>query len=147
MNYDIPAIDAGAWGLELTGRVARPAVLSLDALKRRETVTVPVTMECAGNGRARLAPRPVSQPWLTEAVGTAAWTGTALAPLLRDAAPADDTVEVLFTALDRGVEGGARGLCCRRRAPRPLSPFEWPPALVADHGPLRPRVGPRVNRG
>jgi DMSO/TMAO reductase YedYZ molybdopterin-dependent catalytic subunit len=106
MNYDIPAIDAGAWGLELTGRVARPAVLSLDALKRRETVTVPVTMECAGNGRARLAPRPVSQPWLTEAVGTAAWTGTPLAPLLRDAGPADDAVEVLFAALDRGVEGG-----------------------------------------
>ena len=32
-------------------------------------------MECAGNGRALLpAPRPVSQPWLAEAVGTAAWT-------------------------------------------------------------------------
>ena len=26
-------------------------------------------MECAGNGRARLEPRPVSQPWLLEAVG------------------------------------------------------------------------------
>ena len=34
-------------------------------------------MECAGNGRARLTPRPVSQPWLAEAVGTARWTGDA----------------------------------------------------------------------
>jgi len=69
-------------------------------------VTVPVTMECAGNGRARLEPRPVSQPWLTEAVGTAAWTGTPLASLLREAAPSQDAVEVLFSGLDRGVEGG-----------------------------------------
>ena len=30
-------------------------------------------------------PRPLSQPWLTEAVGTAEWTGTPLAPLLDEA--------------------------------------------------------------
>jgi len=36
-------------------------------MPRHSTV---VTMECAGNGRALLAPRPVSQPWLTGAVGT-----------------------------------------------------------------------------
>src|SRR5207247_4800273 len=66
----------------------------------------PVTMECAGNGRARLEPRPVSQPWLTEAVGTAVWTGTPLAPLLREAGISAGAVEVLFTGLDHGVEGG-----------------------------------------
>ena len=42
-------------------------------------------MECAGNGRALLQPRPVSQPWLGEAVGTAQWTGTPLAPILAEA--------------------------------------------------------------
>ncbi len=57
---------------------------------RRDAVTVPVTMECAGNGRARLEPRPVSQPWLVEAVGTAEWTGTPLAPLLAEAGLLDD---------------------------------------------------------
>ena len=41
-------------------------------------------MECAGNGRARLTPRPVSQPWLVEAVGTADWTGV---PLRRRCSP------------------------------------------------------------
>jgi len=66
-----------------------------------------VTMECAGNGRALLpGPRPVSQPWLAEAVGTAAWRGTPLAPLLADAGPADSAREVVFTGLDRGLEGG-----------------------------------------
>jgi len=63
-------------------------------------------MECAGNGRARLAPRPVSQPWLVEAVGTAEWTGTPLRPLLEEVGIADGAVEVLFTGRDRGAEGG-----------------------------------------
>jgi sulfane dehydrogenase subunit SoxC len=66
-----------------------------------------VTMECAGNGRALLpALRPQSQPWLAEAVGTGAWTGTPLAPILSEAGLDDDAVEVVFTGLDQGVEGG-----------------------------------------
>ena len=48
----------------------------------------------------------MSQPWLTEAVGTAEWAGTALGPLLDEAGPAPGAIEVLFTGLDRGVEGG-----------------------------------------
>jgi DMSO/TMAO reductase YedYZ molybdopterin-dependent catalytic subunit len=64
-----------------------------------------VTMECAGNGRARIEPHVVSQPWLLEAVGTARWRGTLLAPLLEEAGVREGAVEVLFTGLDRGVEG------------------------------------------
>ena len=63
-------------------------------------------MECAGNGRARLEPRPISQPWLLEAVGTGRWRGTSLADLLDEAGVADGAVEVLFTGLDRGIENG-----------------------------------------
>jgi sulfane dehydrogenase subunit SoxC len=105
-HYDIPMIDVDAWRLELTGCVDRPAVFSMSELKRRETRTVPITMECAGNDRARMTPRPVSQPWLGEAVGTAAWTGTPLAGLLREAGVSGEATEVLFTALDWGIEGG-----------------------------------------
>jgi sulfane dehydrogenase subunit SoxC len=65
-----------------------------------------VTMECAGNGRAYVEPHVVSQPWLLEAVGTARWRGTPLAGLLADAGVREGAVEVLFTGLDRGVEGG-----------------------------------------
>ena len=67
---------------------------------------MPITFECAGNGRALLEPRPISQPWLTEAVGTAEWAGTPLEPLLDEAGVQPGAVEVLFTALDSGVEGG-----------------------------------------
>jgi DMSO/TMAO reductase YedYZ molybdopterin-dependent catalytic subunit len=67
---------------------------------------MPVTMECAGNGRGRLTPRPVSQPWLDEAIGTAEWTGTPLAPILEEAGLDDAAVEVVFSGADRGIQGG-----------------------------------------
>ena len=51
-HYDIPVVDAGAWRLTVDGLVDRPLELTLDDLRGRETVTMPVTMECAGNGRA-----------------------------------------------------------------------------------------------
>ena len=106
VHYDVPVVDPAAWRLELGGRVSRPLSLSLDELRSRKAVTVTATMECAGNGRAHLSPRPLSQPWLVEAVGTAEWTGVPLAALLEEAGPGADAVEVLFTGTDRGVEGG-----------------------------------------
>jgi sulfane dehydrogenase subunit SoxC len=106
IHYDIPAVDPDAFRLEIAGAVERPLTLSLDAIRTRARVAEPVTFECAGNGRALLEPRPVSQPWLTEAVGTAEWGGTALKPLLEEAGPSPDAVELLFSALDSGIEGG-----------------------------------------
>jgi sulfane dehydrogenase subunit SoxC len=105
-HYDIPLVDPDGFQLTIGGRVAQPLTLSLDDLRARPAAELEVTMECAGNGRALLSPRPLSQPWLAEAVGTAAWRGTALAPLLAEAGPLDDAVEVVFTGLDRGLEAG-----------------------------------------
>jgi DMSO/TMAO reductase YedYZ molybdopterin-dependent catalytic subunit len=79
--------------------------LSLGELRDRPAVTSEITFECAGNGRALLDPRPISQPWLLEAVGTGSWTGTPLAALIAEAGATEGAVEVLFTGLDRGVEG------------------------------------------
>jgi sulfane dehydrogenase subunit SoxC len=106
IHYDIPAVDPERFRLEVGGSVERPLALSLDELKARPRVEQPITFECAGNGRALLEPRPLSQPWLTEAVGTAQWAGTPLAPLLEEAGVQRTAVEVLFSALDRGIEGG-----------------------------------------
>ncbi len=106
VHYDIPAVDPSAWRLEIDGAVANRLSLDLDAIRSRPRVSLPVTIECAGNGRARLHPRPVSQPWLVEAVGTAEWTGTPLAPLLEEAGLSDDAVDVVFTGADHGVERG-----------------------------------------
>jgi DMSO/TMAO reductase YedYZ molybdopterin-dependent catalytic subunit len=106
VHYDIPVVDQDGWCLTVAGRVRRQLELSLEDLRARPAVTQVVTMECAGNGRARLTPRPISQPWLLEAVGNAEWTGVRLAELLDEAGLADDAVELVFTGLDRGVEGG-----------------------------------------
>jgi sulfane dehydrogenase subunit SoxC len=106
IHYDIPDVDPDAFRLELGGAVERPLSLSLADLRERPRVAEPITFECAGNGRALLEPRPLSQPWLTEAVGTAEWGGAALKPLLDEAKPTGAATELLFSALDRGVEGG-----------------------------------------
>jgi sulfane dehydrogenase subunit SoxC len=106
IHYDIPAVDPDRWRLEVGGRVARPLALSLADLRSRPPVTRAVTMECAGNGRAHFEPHVVSQPWLLEAVGTAEWTGVPVAELLDEAGADPDAVEVLFSGLDRGLEGG-----------------------------------------
>ena len=105
IHFDIPHVDAATWRLELGGRVERPVTLSLEELQARPARTLAVTLECAGNGRSLLSPRPLSQPWVQEAVGTAEWTGTPLAPLLEEAGLEPDAVEVVFTGLDRGIQG------------------------------------------
>jgi sulfane dehydrogenase subunit SoxC len=105
IHYDIPFVDPSTWELEVDGAVDRPARLSLDDLRALPSADVPVTMECAGNGRALLEPHVVSQPWLRDAVGTARWRGVSVSLLLADARPAHDAVEVLFTGADRGIEG------------------------------------------
>ncbi len=105
-HFDIPQVDVSDWRLAIGGHVRRSITMTLDDTQRRPAVTRAVTMECAGNGRANLSPRPLSQPWLFEAVGTAEWTGTPLRSLLEEAGPLDGAVEVVFTGLDRGVQGG-----------------------------------------
>ncbi|GLW47367.1 sulfite oxidase [Streptomyces sp. NBRC 14336] len=106
-HYDIPYTpDTSAWQLTLNGRVHRPLRLHLADLRAFPQVTTRVTLECAGNGRALLSPRPVSQPWLVEAVGTAEWTGVPLRLLLERAGIAGDAAEVVCTGADHGVERG-----------------------------------------
>jgi sulfane dehydrogenase subunit SoxC len=106
IHYDIPDVDPSTWRLTVGGHVAQRLSLSLDDVRERDAVEVTATMECAGNGRAGLEPRPHSQPWLVEAVGTARWRGVRLATLLEEAQLLEEAVDVVFTGLDRGIEKG-----------------------------------------
>jgi len=105
IHYDIPATDASTWRLEVAGNVARPLSLSMDDIRSRPARTLTVTMECAGNGRVRMPNRVRSQPWIVEAVGTAQWTGTPLADVLAEAGVGADSVEIVFSGIDHGVQG------------------------------------------
>src|SRR5689334_11460509 len=106
VHYDIPATAAGDWRLTVGGCVEEPLSFGLTELRAMGRRTIRVTLECAGNGRATLQPRSISQPWLSEAVGTAEWTGVLLADLLRLAGLREDAVDVVFTGADHGVERG-----------------------------------------
>ncbi|MDP8949201.1 MAG: sulfite oxidase [Actinomycetota bacterium] len=106
IHFDIPLIDPAAYELEVGGLVRTPLRLTLDEIKARPAITVPVAMECGGNGRAHLSPRPISAPWHEEAIGCAEWTGTPLKPLLEEAGVLDDAIEILFSGHDRGIDGG-----------------------------------------
>jgi len=105
IHFDVPAVDPASWALTIGGKVRHPMRLDLNQIKARPSVTIAVTLECAGNGRARMSPRPLSQPWLAEAVGTAEWTGTPLAALLDEVVPLSQSGDVVFTGIDRGIQG------------------------------------------
>jgi sulfane dehydrogenase subunit SoxC len=105
IHFDVPAGDDANWSLSIDGLFEEPKSLTMADLRARPSVSMPVTMECAGNGRARLTPRPISQPWLTEAIGTAVWTGTPLRPILEEAGIGDEATELVFTGADRGIQG------------------------------------------
>ncbi|MFD9124338.1 sulfite oxidase [Kitasatospora sp. NPDC059571] len=141
VHYDIPAIDPDTWRLTVGGHVARPLTLDLADLRRAPRTDGVVTLECAGNGRALLEPRPLSQPWLDGAVGTARWTGTPLAPLLRAAGPLPGAAEVVFTGSDRGTERGTEQVYARSL---PLAEALRADVLLAhgmNGGPLPPQHG------
>jgi DMSO/TMAO reductase YedYZ molybdopterin-dependent catalytic subunit len=104
IHYDIPDVDVASWRLEIDGAVGSPMTLSLDDIRSLPRVSLAVTLECAGNGRALLEPHVESQPWLVEAVGNAEWTGTPLRGVVERAAVDAEAVELVFTGLDHGLD-------------------------------------------
>ena len=136
IHYDIPVVDPATYHLTIGD-----TQLTLDEVRARPRVTLPVTMECAGNGRALLQPRALSQPWLLEAVGNAEWTGTPLKPLLDEVGVPEGTKEILFTGLDRGVEGGEQQSYERSLALADAAREDVMLAWGVNGGPLPPQHG------
>ncbi len=144
VHYDIPFVDPESWRLRVGGHVREPLELDLAALRARPRVTRTVTLECAGNGRARLLPRPVSQPWLDEAVGTARWTGCSLGALLAEAGVLDGAVDVAFTGHDHGTERGVEQDYARALPVADASADDVLLAYEMNDAPLPPQHGAPV---
>ena len=140
IHYDIPPVDPN-FTLTVDGAVEEPGSWTLEDLRAMRSVTVPVTLECAGNGRTLYERRPESQPWIREAVGTAAWTGVPVAELLERAGLRDDAVDVVFTGADRGVEGGEEQSYARSLPPAELQRDEVLLAYEMNGAPLLPQHG------
>jgi DMSO/TMAO reductase YedYZ molybdopterin-dependent catalytic subunit len=94
-HYGTPEIDPAKWQLEISGLVKNPRTLSLADIKRRRRKTVTATLECSGNS---------SSPGFMGAVANVKWTGTPLAPLLKECGLNPRALEVVFFGADQKTE-------------------------------------------
>jgi len=142
IHFDVPyASSADGWTLEISGMVENPLRLKLDDLKRYPQRTLRVTLECAGNGRAAIAPRAQSQPWHLEAVGTAEWTGTPLKTVLEQAGVNAYARDLVFYGKDRGFSGGIEHHYGRSLTPEQASAEDVLLAWAMNGAPLLPQHG------
>lgn len=153
-HFPIPAIAAKDWKLMIDGEVERELTLSYDDLLKLPAKTVPMLIECAGNGRAHLAPKVKGLLWESGAVGTAEWTGVSLSAVLDMAGVKKGAVEVILQGMDSGEvneEPKAPGVIAYERS-LPLTKAMRPEVFLAykmngkdltrEHGfPVRAVVG------
>jgi DMSO/TMAO reductase YedYZ molybdopterin-dependent catalytic subunit len=101
-HFLVPHIDVKTWRLKIEGEVETPLELTYDELTEMESHTIPVTLECAGNGRAFLTPQEPGAQWERGAVSTAEWTGVRLSDVLQRACVKHSASEVIFAGADEG---------------------------------------------
>lgn len=94
-HYGTAKVDAQKHRLEISGWVERPRTFTVAELKSLPKVTETVTLECSGNGAAKT---------FMGAAGNANWTGTPLAPILKECGIKPEGVEVVFWGADQGKE-------------------------------------------
>ena len=102
-HFPIPKIDRDAWWLHVEGNVEKPFAINYEELLNMESVTVPVTLECAGNNRHFLEPKVKGVQWGLGAVGTAEWTGVPLSALLDRALVRPQSREIILEGADGGI--------------------------------------------
>ncbi len=102
-HFPIPKIDRDAWWLHVEGEVEKPFTINYEELVELEQVTIPLTLECAGNNRNFLDPKVKGVQWGLGAVGTAEWTGVLLSVLLDRALVRSNAREVILEGADHGI--------------------------------------------
>src|SRR5438128_4208210 len=102
-HFPIPAIDRDAWWLHVDGEVEKPFSMNYEELLELESLTLPVTLECAGNNRNFLEPKVKGVQWGLGAVGTAEWTGVPLSILLARGELKPGAREVILEGADGGM--------------------------------------------
>ena len=107
-NGDLPRRareqDAEGWALVIDGEVERPMSWSLDELRAMPSVTLPVVLECAGNGRMLFDPPVSGTPWRMGAVSCCEWTGVPLRHLLDQVGVRPSAVYTAHFADDVGAD-------------------------------------------
>ena len=108
-NNGLPPVDVdiAKWTLSVDGEsVIRPLTLSVSDLKSRfENVSLQLTLECGGNGRAEFEPSVPGNQWTLGAIGCPQWQGVRLREVLNEAGIKDDAVYLGFHSADRHLSG------------------------------------------
>jgi DMSO/TMAO reductase YedYZ molybdopterin-dependent catalytic subunit len=134
-HFAVPKLDAAAWRLRIDGAVERPRDITIAGLAAVRELDV--VLECAGNGRTRMEPKPGGTPWGDRAVSCGRFAGVPFAALARACGARSDAVEVVFAGADGdGKRAYERSL--------PLQAALADDVLVATHlngAPLAPEHG------
>jgi DMSO/TMAO reductase YedYZ molybdopterin-dependent catalytic subunit len=101
-HFEAPELNVKTWRLQVVGAVKKSLELTHAQVLKLPERTIPVTLECAGNGRGFLDPKTKGVQWQLGAVSTAEWTGTTLASILEQAMPRADAVDVVLEGSDQG---------------------------------------------
>ncbi|MCA1736189.1 MAG: sulfite oxidase [Actinobacteria bacterium] len=105
-HFDIPIFDPDTWSLGITGHVKKPLTFNLEQLRRFPRMSQIVTIECAGNGRTHIEPRPPGNPWGYDGVSTSIWSGVSLQLALNEAEILKSARSVVFSGADFGERLG-----------------------------------------
>ncbi|MFE5809820.1 molybdopterin-dependent oxidoreductase [Streptomyces sp. NPDC056491] len=108
-HFGVPRTAPGDWRLRIGGAAAAaPFAIGYEELLTMEHRELDVVVECAGNGRGLMAPRPPGLPWSQQAVGCAHFAGVPFRALAGRALIGPAAVEVVFTGADSGPVRGRR---------------------------------------
>jgi DMSO/TMAO reductase YedYZ molybdopterin-dependent catalytic subunit len=91
-HHGQPEVDPATFRLKVDGTVNKTLELTMDEIRKRPSVQIPVGFECSGNSRGRL-----------QGLASAGlWTGTRLKDLLNAAGVKSEGKEAVFFGVDHG---------------------------------------------
>ncbi len=145
-HFAVPSLSVADHRVTVDGLVERTLSVGMAELRSMGLEERTVTIECAGNGRAHLAPPVHGVPWVGGAVGNGRWSGVPLRRIIEAAGVRPEGMAVLIAGADSGVITGADG---QRRSIRferslPLEKAMRDEVLLAlelDGAPLSPEHG------
>lgn len=143
-HFGVPRTAPAAWRLRIDGAVRGPFALGYPELLALPHTELDMVLECAGNGRGLMTPRPPGLPWGQRAVGCARFAGVPFRLLAERAGVDPAVVEFVFTGADSGPAHGRRTPFARSL---PLPVALHPDTLLAtrmDGAPLTPEHGAPV---
>ncbi|MFC8510080.1 sulfite oxidase [Streptomyces sp. NPDC057411] len=143
-HFGVPDLTPGGWRLRIDGAVRRPCSLGYAELLGLPHTELDVVLECAGNGRALMTPRPPGLPWGQRAVGCGRFAGVPFRLVAERAGIDAAAVEFVFSGADSGTVRGRRTAFERSL---PIAVALHPDTLLAtrlDGAPLTPEHGAPV---